>query len=132
MARKEQGPVEVLKLVPKVNKVDVAALLSTFGSVGAAVRAESEELSKVGGWGVAKCSAWERAMGGSFRGVGEGVRVKRGVDADVAAKLGVVVQGGGAGKEKGAGEGRGEESGMYDIDEDEEEAMRWAMEGTNA
>jgi DNA excision repair protein ERCC-1 len=91
--------VEVVTQVRSVNKTDAVTLVSTFGSVRAAVNAAPEEVMMISGWGQQKVQRWERAVREPFRvrksaaaasaeRRGVGVR-KTGQPADVAARLGI-------------------------------------------
>lgn len=54
--------------VPRaVNKADAVALVSTFGSLRAAVNADPETVSVIGGWGEKKVKAWCEAVEEPFR-----------------------------------------------------------------
>lgn len=54
--------------VPRaVNKADAVALVSTFGSVRAAVNADPETIGVIGGWGEKKVKAWCEAVEEPFR-----------------------------------------------------------------
>ena len=87
---------EVFTRVRGVNKTDAVTLVSTFGSVRAAVNAAPEEVMLISGWGSQKVGRLERAVTEPFR-VGkrrEGGRVKGKGKApsssvDVAARLGI-------------------------------------------
>lgn len=71
--------------VPRaVNKADAVALVSTFGSLRAAVNADPETVGIIGGWGEKKVKAWCEAVEEPFR-----VRraARRGVDGGSAVPL---------------------------------------------
>lgn len=54
--------------VPRaVNKADAVALVSTFGSLRAAVNADPETVGVIGGWGEKKVKAWCEAVEEPFR-----------------------------------------------------------------
>lgn len=54
--------------VPRaVNKADAVALVSTFGSLRAAVNADPETVGVIGGWGEKKVKAWCDAVEEPFR-----------------------------------------------------------------
>lgn len=54
--------------VPRaVNKADAVALVSTFGSLRAAVNADPETIGVIGGWGEKKVKAWCDAVEEPFR-----------------------------------------------------------------
>lgn len=54
--------------VPRaVNKADAVALVSTFGSLRAAVNADPETIGVIGGWGEKKVKAWCEAVEEPFR-----------------------------------------------------------------
>lgn len=54
--------------VPRsVNKADAVALVSTFGSLKAAVNADPETVGVIGGWGEKKVKAWCKAVDEPFR-----------------------------------------------------------------
>jgi len=85
--------------VRSVNKTDAVTLVSTFGSVRAAVNAAPEEVMMISGWGQQKVQRWERAVKEPFRvrksaGAASAERRavgarKIGQPADVAARLGI-------------------------------------------
>lgn len=90
--------VEVLTQIRSVNKVDAVSLVSTFGSVRAAINASPDEVLMISGWGQRKVERFEKA-------VKEGFRVKKATkytgsstadgrqrnvtSGNVAAKLGI-------------------------------------------
>lgn len=90
--------VEVLTRVRGVNKTDAVTLVSTFGSVRAAVNAAPEEVMMISGWGQQKVGRLERAVREGFRPGGAGGKRKRvevGIAPpsrrrEVAARLGLV------------------------------------------
>ena len=54
--------------VPRsINKTDAVALVSAFGSIRAAVNAQSEEIAVVGGWGEKKVHRWCSVVDEPFR-----------------------------------------------------------------
>ena len=59
--------VEFVTVPRAVNKADAVALVGTFGSLRAAVNADSERVGAVGGWGEKKVKAWRRAVEEPFR-----------------------------------------------------------------
>lgn len=70
--------VEFVTVPRAVNKADAVALVSTFGSLRAAVNADPETVGVIGGWGEKKVKAWcaaveepFRARNAAKRGVGE-------------------------------------------------------------
>lgn len=50
-----------------INKSDAASLMSTFGSLRAAVNAQPEQISSVPGWGERKVQQWSSAVKEDFR-----------------------------------------------------------------
>lgn len=73
--------VEFVTVPRAVNKADAVALVSTFGSLRAAVNADPETVGIIGGWGEKKVKAWCDAVEEPFR-------------ARKAAKRGVADDGG--------------------------------------
>lgn len=59
--------VEVLTQIRSVNKVDAVSLVSTFGSVRAAVNASPDEVLMISGWGQRKVERFEKAVNEGFR-----------------------------------------------------------------
>lgn len=92
--------VEVLTQVRSVNKVDAVSLVSTFGSVRAAVNASPDEILMISGWGQRKVERFEKAVNEGFRAkkttkstapstAGAAARRQNATSAIVAAKLGI-------------------------------------------
>lgn len=59
--------VEFVTVPRSVNKTDAVALVSTFGSLKAAVNADPETIGVIGGWGEKKVKAWTSAVEEPFR-----------------------------------------------------------------
>ncbi len=59
--------VEVLTQIRSINKVDALSLVTTFGSVRAALNARPEEVAMIGGWGPNKVAHFEKAVREPFR-----------------------------------------------------------------
>lgn len=59
--------VEFVTVPRSVNKTDAVALVSTFGSLKAAINAEPETIGVIGGWGEKKVKAWTKAVEEPFR-----------------------------------------------------------------
>lgn len=59
--------VEFVTVPRAVNKADAVALVSTFGSLRAAVNADPETIGVIGGWGEKKVKAWCEAVEEPFR-----------------------------------------------------------------
>lgn len=59
--------VEFVTVPRAVNKADAVALVSTFGSLRAAVNADPETVGVIGGWGEKKVKAWCAAVDEPFR-----------------------------------------------------------------
>lgn len=59
--------VEFVTVPRSVNKTDAVALVSTFGSLKAAVNADPETIGVIGGWGEKKVKAWAKAVEEPFR-----------------------------------------------------------------
>lgn len=59
--------VEFVTVPRSVNKTDAVALVSTFGSLKAAVNADPETIGVIGGWGEKKVKAWTKAVEEPFR-----------------------------------------------------------------
>jgi DNA excision repair protein ERCC-1 len=59
--------VEFVTVPRSVNKTDAVALVSTFGSLKAAINADPETIGVIGGWGEKKVKAWTKAIEEPFR-----------------------------------------------------------------
>lgn len=59
--------VEFVTVPRSVNKTDAVALVSTFGSLKAAINADPETIGVIGGWGEKKVKAWTKAVDEPFR-----------------------------------------------------------------
>lgn len=59
--------VEFVTVPRSVNKTDAVALVSTFGSLKAAINADPETIGVIGGWGEKKVKAWTSAVEEPFR-----------------------------------------------------------------
>ena len=59
--------VEFVTVPRGINKADAVGLVSTFGSVRAAVNARKEEISGVQGWGEVKVKRWHESVREPFR-----------------------------------------------------------------
>ena len=59
--------VDFMTVPRSINKTDAVALVSAFGSVGAAVNARPEEVAIVGGWGEKKVRRWCSVVDEPFR-----------------------------------------------------------------
>lgn len=59
--------VDFVTIPRAVNKADAVALVSTFGSLRAAVNADPETIGVIGGWGEKKIKAWCDAVEEPFR-----------------------------------------------------------------
>ncbi|KAG8157561.1 hypothetical protein KVR01_012603 [Diaporthe batatas] len=59
--------VEFVTVPRSVNKTDAVALVSTFGSLKAAINADPETIGVIGGWGEKKVKAWTNAVEEPFR-----------------------------------------------------------------
>ncbi|KKZ63529.1 DNA excision repair protein ERCC-1 [[Emmonsia] crescens] len=59
--------VEFITAPRSINKSDAASLISTFGSLQAAVNAQPEQISAVPGWGERKVQQWHDAVRDDFR-----------------------------------------------------------------
>lgn len=90
--------VEVLTQIRSVNKVDAVSLVSTFGSVRAAINASPDEVLMISGWGQRKVEMFEKAVKQGFRvkkatkstgTSAAGARRRNTTSANVAAKLGI-------------------------------------------
>lgn len=75
--------VEFVTVPRAVNKADAVALVSTFGSLRAAVNADPETVGVIGGWGEKKVKAWCAAVEEPFR-------AKKAAKRGVAEQTGVV------------------------------------------
>lgn len=91
--------VEVLTQIRSVNKTDAVSLVSTFGSMRAAVNARPEEIMMIGGWGPQKVARFDRAVHGPFRvrkstatqKRTERVQPRTATDPRVAERLGIAI-----------------------------------------
>ena len=77
--------VEFVTVPRSINKTDAVTLLSTFGSVRAAVNALPEEIATVGGWGEKKVVRWCGSVREPFR---VGRAGKKGVEREGADWVG--------------------------------------------
>lgn len=59
--------VEFITTPRSINKSDAASLISTFGSLQAAINAQPEQISSVPGWGERKVSQWTDAVKEDFK-----------------------------------------------------------------
>ena len=59
--------VEFVTTPRSINKSDAASLISTFGSLQAAINAPPEQVSQVPGWGEKKVQQWSNAVKEDFR-----------------------------------------------------------------
>ena len=59
--------VEFITAPRSINKSDAASIMSTFGSLQAAVNARPEQISQVPGWGEKKVQQWTNAVKEEFR-----------------------------------------------------------------
>lgn len=59
--------VEFVTVPRSVNKTDAVALVSTFGSLKAAINADPDTIGIIGGWGEKKVKAWSKAVEEPFR-----------------------------------------------------------------
>ncbi|KAF8420874.1 mating-type switching protein swi10 [Tirmania nivea] len=91
--------VDVCTSVRSVSKKDAVSLITTYGSVRAALNAEKEEIVLIQGWGEKKAERWEKAAREPFmvrkgRKDGEMPNSKcadhQGLDADIGSKQGDV------------------------------------------
>ncbi|KAI7978618.1 hypothetical protein EIK77_006953 [Talaromyces pinophilus] len=62
-----ESVIEFITAPRSVNKSDAASLMSTFGSLQAAVNAQPEQISAVPGWGEKKVRQWTSAVREDFR-----------------------------------------------------------------
>ncbi|CRG85478.1 hypothetical protein PISL3812_02533 [Talaromyces islandicus] len=63
----KESLVEFVTVPRSINKSDAASLISTFGSLQAAVNAQPEQISSVPGWGEKKVRQWSNAVREDFR-----------------------------------------------------------------
>jgi DNA excision repair protein ERCC-1 len=73
--------VEFVTVPRSVNKADAVALVSTFGSLRAAINAEPEQISVINGWGEKKVKNWTKVINEPFR-------VKKAARRQVQARTG--------------------------------------------
>lgn len=59
--------VDIITTPRSINKSDAASLISTFGSLQAAMNAQPEQISAVPGWGERKVSQWTDAVKEDFK-----------------------------------------------------------------
>lgn len=59
--------VEFVTVPRSINKSDAASLISTFGSLQAAINAQPEQISSIPGWGEKKVRQWTNAVREDFR-----------------------------------------------------------------
>jgi DNA excision repair protein ERCC-1 len=59
--------VEFVTVPRSINKADAVALVSTFGSLKAAVNADPEQVAVISGWGEKKVKSWCKAVEEPFR-----------------------------------------------------------------
>lgn len=59
--------VEFVTVPRSINKSDTASMISTFGSLQAAINAQPEQISSVPGWGEKKVRQWHSAVREDFR-----------------------------------------------------------------
>lgn len=62
-----ESVIEFITAPRSVNKSDAASLMSTFGSLQAAINAQPEQISSVPGWGEKKVRQWSSAVREDFR-----------------------------------------------------------------
>lgn len=62
-----ESVIEFITAPRSVNKSDAASLMSTFGSLQAAINAQPEQISAVPGWGEKKVRQWSSAVREDFR-----------------------------------------------------------------
>lgn len=62
-----ESVIEFITAPRSVNKSDAASLMSTFGSLQAAINAQPEQISAVPGWGEKKVRQWTSAVREDFR-----------------------------------------------------------------
>lgn len=63
----KESLVEFVTVPRSINKSDAASLISTFGSLQAAINAQPEQISSVPGWGEKKVRQWSNAVREDFR-----------------------------------------------------------------
>jgi DNA excision repair protein ERCC-1 len=63
----EESLVEFVTVPRSINKSDAASLISTFGSLQAAINAQPEQISSIPGWGEKKVRQWCEAVREEFR-----------------------------------------------------------------
>lgn len=63
----KESLIEFVTVPRSINKSDAASLISTFGSLQAAVNAQPEQISSVPGWGEKKVRQWTSAVREDFR-----------------------------------------------------------------
>ena len=81
--------VEFVTVPRSINKTDAVSLVSSFGSVRAAVNARAEEIATVGGWGEKKVVRWCGSVREPFRIGRAGKRRLEDEDGERAAAKGV-------------------------------------------
>lgn len=91
--------VEVFTQIRSVNKVDAVSLVTTFGSVRAAINASPDEVLMISGWGQRKVERFEKAVKDGFRvkkatkstgpSTASAAQRRNVTSANVAAKLGI-------------------------------------------
>ncbi|EED23706.1 mating-type switch/DNA repair protein Swi10/Rad10, putative [Talaromyces stipitatus ATCC 10500] len=101
-----ESVIEFITAPRSVNKSDAASLMSTFGSLQAAVNAQPEQISAVPGWGEKKVKQWCTAVREDFR--VESSRKKVALPRDLGAAV---------------GNGAGTTSAAGDVDEDVEDII---------
>src|SRR5436190_9365418 len=63
----EESLVEFITVPRSINKSDAASLISTFGSLQAAINAQPEQIASIPGWGEKKVQQWCEAVREEFR-----------------------------------------------------------------
>jgi DNA excision repair protein ERCC-1 len=63
----QESLIEFVTTPRSINKSDAASLISTFGSLQAAINASAEQISSIPGWGEKKVQQWCRAVREDFR-----------------------------------------------------------------
>lgn len=63
----KESLVEFVTVPRSINKSDAASLISTFGSLQAAINAQPEQISSIPGWGERKVRQWCNAVREDFR-----------------------------------------------------------------
>lgn len=63
----QESLVEFVTVPRTINKSDAASLISTFGSLQAAINAQPEQISSIPGWGERKVRQWCNAVREDFR-----------------------------------------------------------------